>query len=166
MDSRITTFFDRLDNLTRGERATMKESVGRTMEEAKSKAITLFYRCLPESVPSYLDDRYFAAGCLYCACNCKRGEVTFPGAICRARENGTLSKSGLHRVETLISLSWDEDGYMSTKLSRLLLMLQKDNPVSLNFPQLLSDLCWWNRDDKAVQYRWAREIYTKENDET
>ena len=74
-----------------------------------------------------------------------------------------MSASTGHRVENLLDTTWDADGYMLTKLARLVkLVKQKSGDVAVDFPDFLEDLLRWNYDSQPVQRKWARTIFASD----
>ena len=74
-----------------------------------------------------------------------------------------LSESTGHRAEVLLDTAWDEDGYMLTKLTRLVkLIRQKSDGEPVDFEVLLEDLIGWNSEKQYVQRKWARAIFTND----
>ena len=74
-----------------------------------------------------------------------------------------LSKSTAHRVETLLDTKWDADGFMLTKLTRLIkLIRQKSDRAAVDFAALLDDLIRWNYDSQTVQRKWARAVFVQD----
>ena len=95
-------------------------------------------------------------------CRTEEGEP-LQEVIARLIKRGELSDSTRHRVATLLDMKWDADGYMLTKLSRLVkLVKQKSGSVPVCFTDLLDDLIWWNSDSQSVQRKWARAVFSNE----
>ena len=61
-----SSFFQRLDTLPRGERASLKREAGTMLSQADGQAMRVFFQCLPFSIPQWQEERAFAAACLYC----------------------------------------------------------------------------------------------------
>ena len=158
-------FIKRLAKLGSGERAALKRSVGTMLSEADTKALAAFYRCYP---PTKDEDCWFAVACLCCfwGKNLEDGEAV-ETIIVHLLERKEISKSMLHRVEILLDTEWDEDGFMLTKLTRLIQVIrQKSDGVNIDFAVLGRDLCEWKKkDSNKVQRRWAREIYKVNTEE-
>lgn len=157
-------FFSRLNSLGTGERAALRREAGVMIRQADSPAITAFYRCLPPSVAQQ-EDRWFAVACLRClwATGDDDGRP-LEQVIADLVLSGELSESTRHRVELLLDTEWDVDGYMLTKLARLLkLVCQKSDRTIIDFPALLDDLLGWNSDRQYVQRKWAKAIFSNDN---
>ena len=72
-----------------------------------------------------------------------------------------LSDSVKHRVELLIDSRWDEDGYLLSKLTRLIkLIKQRTDRTGIDCGSLLNDLVYWNSPSQNVQRKWARCIFS------
>jgi CRISPR type I-E-associated protein CasB/Cse2 len=70
-----------------------------------------------------------------------------------------------HRLESLLDLSWDEDGYLLTKLTRLVKVVKSKN-YAVDCASLLGDLLYWNGEKQTVQLKWARALYMKPEEKT
>ena len=155
-------FFDRLNRLGNGERAALRREAGTMLQAADGKALTAFYRCLPPTVDRRQETKWFAVSCLRCLWDAGEAEGTpFEQVIAALIKSGELSDSTTHRVEVLLDTDWDADGYMLTKLSRLVkLIRQKSDRQYVDFAALLDDLIYWNSDTQTVQRKWARAIFS------
>ena len=154
-------FFGRLNSLGNGERAALRRETGVRLQEADSAALAAFYRCLPSTVSRYDEDKWFAIACFRCLWDAGTDDgEPFEKIVAKLIRQGELSDSTRHRVETLLDTQWDADGYMLTKLSRLIkLVKQKSVNANVQFSELLRDLIYWNSDSQYVQRKWAREIF-------
>ena len=56
-----SSFFQRLDTLPRGERASLKREAGTMLSQADGQAMRVFFQCLPFSIPQWQEERAFAA---------------------------------------------------------------------------------------------------------
>lgn len=164
MKEEYRSFLLRLKTLGNGDWAALKRSAGILLADADGKAITAFYRCLPCGVPQWQEDRWFAAACLRCLWDAEAdGGEAFESIVGRMLREQTLSDSTMHRVEVLLDTAWDDDGYMLTKLARLVkLVRQKSERLPVDFAALLEDLVYWNGENQSVQRKWARSIFTNE----
>lgn len=160
MDNQIKAFMKRLDELSTGDRVALKRSAGVMLNETDGKAIAAFYRALPGSVP-YKEDRWFAAACLKCMWDPAQTEgspvETVLAGLLRGEE---LSDSMAHRIEALLDTDWDEDGFLLTKLCRMMKLIRGKTAAQIDFAALLEDLLYWNNDNQSVQRKWAHTIFT------
>lgn len=158
-------FFDRLNRLNKGERAALRREVGNMLQEADGTALTAFYRCLPPAVDTWQEEKWFAVACLRCLWDADEAEgAPLEQIIAELFRSDELSASTAHRVEILLDTKWDRDGYMLTKLSRLVkLVWQKSERRRIDFSGLLDDLIYWNSDTQSVQRKWARAIFSGNN---
>ena len=126
MKDEYHSFLLRLANLGNGDRAALKRAVGIMLADADGKAVAAFYRCLPYGTPQWQEERWFAVACLRCLwdANMEGGEP-FERIVGRMIREGELSDSTGHRVEALLDTTWDEDGYMLTKLARLVKQIRQ-----------------------------------------
>ena len=65
-----------------------------------------------------------------------------------------------HRVEGLLDTQWDQDGYMLTKLCRMMKLIRQKTSEEIDFADLLEDLIYWNNENQSVQRKWARAIFS------
>lgn len=158
-------FFSRLNNLGNGERAALRREAGIRLQDADSAALTAFYRCLPFAVDTYQEGKWFAVACLRCLWEAGEAEgQPLEQIVAALIQSGELSASAAHRVEILLDTSWDSDGYMLSKLSRLVkLVRQKSDRKRIDFSALLDDLIRWNSEAQTVQRKWARAIFSGNN---
>ena len=63
-------------------------------------------------------------------------------------------------MEVLLDLPWDEDGFLLTKLSRMV-QLAKSKGYAVDCQKLLEDLLYWNGEKQTIQRKWARALYIK-----
>ena len=155
-------FWERLSKLNTGDRAALKRAAGMMLGEADGKAMTVFYRCLPAETPRWQEDRWFAVACLRCLWepDADEGE-RLEKIIAQMIQDEKLSSSTQHRIEVLLDTVWDEDGYLLTKLARLVkLIRQKSNQTPVNCTKLLKDLIYWNAENQSVQRKWAQAIFS------
>lgn len=164
MKEEYHSFLLRLKMLGNGERAALKRSAGVMLAEADGKAVSVFYRCLPCGIPQWQEERWFAVACLRCLWDAEAdGGEEFEKLIGRMIAEEVLSDSTKHRIEVLLDTAWDEDGYMLTKLARLIkLIRQKSDRLPIDFAALLEDLVYWNAENQSVQRKWARSIFTND----
>lgn len=155
-------FFSVINGLTTGDRAALRREAGSMLRQANGRAITVFYACLPESVDRWQDDKWFAIACLRCLWDPDTEDGTpLEEIIGEQLKKENFSDSLKHRVAVLLDTKWDSDGYLLTKLSRLLKMIrQKTDRKTLDFSALLDDLLHWNDERQSVQRKWARAIFT------
>lgn len=161
MDNQMKAFIERLNSSGTGDHVALKRSAGIMLNEADGKAIAALYRCLPGSVPYWQEDRWFAVACMKCMWEPTEAEgepVEQILADLLAREE--LSGSMAHRIEALLDTQWDEDGFLLTKLCRLMKLIRQKTTAQIDFAALLQDLIFWNQDNQSVQRKWAHTIFT------
>lgn len=162
-DDGIKTYFGALDALPPGERTALKRDAGNLLEKADGRAIRVFYKCMPYSVPQWQEGRWFAAGCLHCLWSTDTTErISIRQTLYRLGTDPDVSESTAHRLESLLDLKWDIDGYMLTKLSRLARLI-KSKGLAIDCADLLRDLIGWNSDSQSVQRKWAKAMYAAPN---
>lgn len=162
-DETIRTYFDALDALPPGDRTALKREAGNMLEKADGRAIRVFYKCMPYSVPQWQEGRWFAAGCLHCLWSTDTTErISIRQTLYRLGTDPDVSESTAHRLESLLDLKWDIDGYMLTKLSRLARLI-KSKGLAIDCADLLRDLIGWNSDSQSVQRKGAKAMYAAPN---
>ena len=143
----------------KGLRAALKRNAGLRLCDADRHAMTAFYRIYGGGLVSIdKEDLCFLAVCVSCLWkpeDWKRGTPLVEGAkkFLDPESRETFGK----RLQALMDLPWDEDGYLAGKLCRLLKFCRAKGMV-VNGKDLLKDLLWWNEDDRRVQRKWAREF--------
>ena len=158
------SFMERVDALSTGDRAALKRSAGVMLSEADGKAIAAFYHCVTPVVPQWQEDRWFAAACMKCLWDPQEGAgEPVENVLGKLFHSSELSDSVQHRVSGLLDTQWDQDGYMLTKLCRLMKMLRQKTTQELAFADLLEDLIYWNNENQSVQRKWARAIFSDVN---
>ncbi len=159
--SSYESFLKRVDALSTGNRVALKRSVGVMLSEADGKAIAAFYRCVTPAIPQWQEDRWFAAACIKCLWDPTEGSgEPVENILAKLLRSAELSGSIEHRVEGLLDTAWEQDGYMLTKLCRLMKMLRQKTSSELDFAGLLKDLIYWNNENQSVQRKWAHAIFS------
>ena len=155
------SFFQQLDTLPRGERASLKREVGTMLTQADGHAMRTFYQCLPFSVPLWQEERAFAAACLHCLWDAEENHrQPLEQIFYQLGRDKEMSESTGHRLEAVLDLQWDEDGFLLTKLARLI-RFAKSKGYAVDCRYLLEDLFYWNGEKQSVQRKWARALYTR-----
>ena len=153
--------FTRLNRLGTGERAALKRQAGILLKNADGKAIAAFYKCLPAVVDGRAEGKWFATACLRCMwAPGEESDTPLERILSQLIAREQLSDSVRHRVETLIDTPWDGDGYLLTKLSRLVKLVRQKSEETPDFGSLLTDLEGWNGETQWVQRKWARAIFS------
>ena len=161
----ITSYLQRVDHLSNGDRTALKREAGTMLPQADGRTVRAFYQCLPSQVKPWQEDRYFAAGCLHCLWETDAARQPMEQIFFQLGRDSELSESMAHRLESLLDLSWDEDGYLLTKLTRLVKVVKSKN-YAVDCASLLGDLLCWNGEKQTVQLKWARSLYTKPEENT
>lgn len=157
--------FDRLDRLHKGDRAALRREAGIMLSQADGKSVRVFYQCLPGGVPAWQEDRWFAAACFHCLWEPEeKNRQPLEKIFYQMGKDEQLSGSLSHRLESLLDQSWDEDGYLLAKLSRLM-KLVKSRGTPVDCGSLLGDLLCWNGEKQTVQRKWAKALYLKPDDD-
>jgi CRISPR system Cascade subunit CasB len=154
LETRITTFCERLAELDAGGRARLKRSAGRTLAQS-GDALGLFYRLLPPGVPAYQEEDYFLVATLYPLA--EAGDTGNLGNALRMARSEYNERGLERRLETLLDAEESQFPFRLRQAVRLLF----SNRVPVSWPQLLRDLLNWNRADRRVQKAWARSFFAE-----
>ncbi|MCH4207392.1 MAG: type I-E CRISPR-associated protein Cse2/CasB [Solobacterium sp.] len=150
----------KVSELTKADRATLRRCVGRTLAESP-KAISLFYSLVPNGLPKWKEERFFAVLCIAALWDDDRRGTPFE--LCMKRMKDTFPTMD-NRMKSILSVRWsDEDGFLCGKLGSLARMMKSGNSLKPDAEQLYTDLVYWNSENQSVQKNWARKYYTSEN---
>ncbi|SEH22687.1 type I-E CRISPR-associated protein Cse2/CasB [Selenomonas sp. KH1T6] len=140
----------------KGLRSVLKRAAGKTMPAAGGAAMAAFYK-LPPS-PSW-EQACFTVVCLMCLWEVedwKKGKnLALAAKNCLPADR---RESFGKKLETLMDLSIDEDGYFQSKLYRVIKLI-KNKGALVDASQLLYDLVRWESDSRFIQKRWVKEFY-------
>ncbi len=157
-------FLDRVKKFAQednGYRASLRRSAGALLQEADGKAIVNFYKAYPGV--HYYEDHYFFAACVQCLWNVEDLAKAVP--IENAVRNMDQSSKDVveKRMQALLDLTWEKDGYLASKLLRLIKFCKSKGAV-VDCKSLLPDLIKWNYESRVVQKKWIREFYNNSYD--
>jgi CRISPR type I-E-associated protein CasB/Cse2 len=150
----------------KGRRAALKRAAGKNMAAAGGNALTAFYQL--RGIPNFSmqEEKCFAVVCMMCLWDASvwgKGEPLIEGA---RRKVPSENREGFEkRLQALLDLSWDEDGYFLAKLIRLVKFC-KSKDIVVEPASLLADLLGWEHDSHFVQKRWVKDFYHFESKET
>nr|WP_295946266.1 type I-E CRISPR-associated protein Cse2/CasB [uncultured Agathobaculum sp.] len=148
-------FFTKLNSLPSGDRAALKRAAGSMLFEADGQAMSAFFRCLPYGIKPHTENQWFATGCFYCMWEPGSQGTPLENILCRMKNESDSMRS---RVAALLDQRWEEDGYLLTKLCRIIKMARQKG-YCVDCAALLDDLLYWNSDSQMVQRKWARTMY-------
>lgn len=162
------TFMNRVMRLDNGDRAALKHSAGKMLNEAGAKAFTAFYKAYPETgLREQEENILFFAACLQCMWKPEElsAKRRLEEEFLRYQAENTDSQLYVSRMKGLLSAKWTEDGYLAGKLLRIV-KIAKSKGCVVDCASLAEDLLSWNRNDKTVQKKWLRAIYNSEISES
>jgi CRISPR system Cascade subunit CasB len=149
----IGDFVERLAQLAPGDRARLKRDAGKTM--AESHSIGLAYRILPYGLGARREEIYFLLATVYPLAD-GGGAGNLGDALRLARDPKPDKNKGLdRRVEILLDADVTQLPFRLRQTVRLL----KSRRVKVNWEMLLADLLAWERPDRPIQKRWARQYF-------
>lgn len=154
-------FWKNIDDLRTGDRVALKRSAGIMLREADGKAIVAFFKCHPGVQEQ--EEKWFAVACFKTMYDPSNEQGKPLENILRTME---MSDSMMHRIEALLDTPWDRDGYLLTKLARMVKLVKQKTNQLIDFDSLLQDLIYWNSDSQSVQRKWARTIFGPIEQET
>ena len=159
---------DRLGQLSNKERAALKREAGKCMANASSLALSVFFHTAPPELNRHQQECWFTAMTLACLWNVEETHVRDNMAVMLRKYAKKQETKGMdRRIRALLDTRWEDDGYLTGKLSRLARMLRNDNPhIMPNVDRLLDDLLHWNSASRYVQLRWAQHFYQTDISET
>lgn len=153
-DPIIMQFCDRLSRLDTGDRGRLKRCAGKTMTEARSEALALFFNALPYEVPGYQQGTYFLVASLFpFAESTSSGDL---GSALRRVKTSSNAKGLDRRVQILL----DSDETQLPHRLRQVIYLMQSTGVGVCWPQLLEDLLRWTHPNRYVQRHWAQSYFT------
>ena len=152
-------FLDRVKKLAQednGYRASLRRSAGALLNVADGKAVVNFYKAYPGE--PYYEEQYFLVACVQCLWSVEELGKAVP--IEKSARNMDDSSRGTFekRMEALLDLTWEKDGYLAGKILRLIKFCKSKGAV-IDCKALLSDLIKWNYESRVVQKKWVRELY-------
>lgn len=153
-----TEFLDRVKKLAEdnGYRASLRRSAGKLLNIADGKAVVNFYNAYPPT--EYYEDQCFFVACVQCFWEVKDLSKARPLAQTASHMDAESREVVKKRIESLLDLSWEQDGYFATKLLRLIKFCQSKGFV-IDCKTLLEDLVQWDYESRSVQKRWIRDFY-------
>ena len=150
----------------KGRRAALKRAAGKTMAAAGGNALTAFYQLRGIPKFSEWEEKCFAVVCMMCLWDENMWNQAEPLIEGVHRKVPADKREGFEkRLQALLDLSWDEDGYFLAKLIRLIKFC-KSRDVVVDPASLLADLLSWEHESHFVQKRWVKELYYFERKET
>lgn len=154
--SKPAEFIRRLEQLDTGDRARLKRSAGRTLNEA-SDVIGTFYRALPFGVHTSQEGIYFLVATLFpMAEGDAKGDLGYTLRQARTDRN---AKGLDRRVQALL----DADAAQLPFRLRQAVHFLKSCGKPVDWTRLLEDLLAWEHPDHYVQQRWARSYFSETN---
>jgi CRISPR system Cascade subunit CasB len=151
---RLATFIANLQRLDAGDRARLKRSAGRPLDEA-TQCLGLFYRLLPYGgVAPAQEPTYWLVAVLFPLTDATN-HGGFGDALRRARS--PRYRKGLdRRVEALLD---SDPAQLPHRLAQVVRFLHSQR-VPVNWRSLLEDLLQWERPNRFIQKKWARAYFS------
>lgn len=152
-DPRRATFIANLQRLDAGDRARLKRSAGRPLDEA-TQCLGLFYRLLPYGgVAPAQEPIYWLVAVLFPLADAT-SHGSFGDALRRARS--PRYRKGLdRRMEALLD---SDPAQLPHRLEQAVRFLHSQR-IPVNWRSLLEDLLQWEHPNHFVQKKWARAYF-------
>ena len=164
-DEKIVEFFSQAQKILMQDKSSciqLRRAAGKPMENASGASLAAFYRLPNVPQSSYVEEKYFAAVCFMCLWNPDEWQSGVPiveGA--KKKIAVEMQESFGKRLQMLMDLSWDSDGYFLAKLFRLVKFCKSKN-VIVDVSSLLYDLLFWDHPDRFIQKKWIKQFYHME----
>lgn len=157
-----------LSRLGAGERVALRRAAGSL--EFNAAAWRAFYIACP-NCKKRDEEFWFAAMCMECLWREEDKPDVRPMEECLQRyrkEDESVTDSMKHRMEVLLDMPWANDDFLLGKLYAVVRILKDKTNYKPDFHKLADDLRRWNYEDRAVQRRWLRTIFSDyvENNES
>lgn len=146
-------------HLTTGERSVLRRCAGEMMGQ-DMRAIEAFYKAVGYR-RNWNEKACFAALCMECLWRDEEEIRIRPmEEILRDMyQSKDATESLKTHLVSYLDAPWSEDGFLLSKLCRIVRMLYSANhQVRPDFQKLADDLTHWNDADRHVQRRWIRTI--------
>jgi len=167
-NKKFSEYFLAIDSLSKGQKAALKRSAGKTISEAKGEALSAFYTVYPRSESRFgQEERWFLAATLFAGNKTRMVQSVMERPWYDTDFGWTLRKipiksssNGVERRFTALLDNRDYNESLAYKL-RQLVALADSRQVPVNWPALLKDLLYWDHPERFVQKRWARNYYSE-----
>lgn len=156
----VNAFLDKVKAFSQnnaGYQASLRRSAGKLLRSSDGNAIVNFYKSYSSN--KFYEDKYFFVACIQCLWDVNDLARGVPLASCARYLDESGKSSFEKKITGLLDISWEEDGYLATKLFRVIKFCKSKNLV-VDTKSLLYDLLFWDSDKHFVQKKWIREFYS------
>ncbi len=167
-DNKYINYFLDIDNLSKGQKAALKRSVGKTIGESKGEAIVSFYQVFPKAESSFgQEEKWFLTATLYAGYKTRLNQEDMKKPWHETDLGWTLrgvstvkGSSGIEKRFTALLDCREYNESMAYKLRQLLTMADS-RQIPVNWPGFLNDLLYWEHPERFVQKKWARNYFNE-----
>ncbi len=161
--ARPRAFLKDVKQLDPGELAALRRASGETL--ADSRGVLWMYRLLQRHTRDEYDnfETYFFAACLLAldksalkASSFNETNVNLGASLAKLGQK--FSQEAIERRVGVLLDSRFDSGEMGFRMPQMVKMLTAAD-ISVHWPQLLSDLLFWDAPEKRVQKRWAARFF-------
>jgi CRISPR system Cascade subunit CasB len=149
-------FLEKLKKIDSGERASLKKSAGKRLDDANTKSITSFYKLIQNiNIKNYHENEYFILSTLY-SLKKDRNE-SLETSLGKALKNAKETESLDMRFNSLLD-SDKKSSEFARKLSNMIKYLDNKG-INIDWGELLEDILAFNHKNATIKKKWAREYY-------
>ena len=150
-------FLEKLRNLDSGQKASLKRSAGKKLDDANTKSITGFYKLIQNiKISPNSENDYFILASNYCLKKdrIESTDTNLGKALKKAKETDSLDM----RFNALLDTDKNSSGF-ARKLSNMIKYLDSKG-INLDWEKLLENILNFNHKLSIVKKEWAREYYS------
>lgn len=155
LEQKFVNQLHKLKETDKGAMAKLKRNAGNTLAESRG-VHAIFFRLLPHGVYRGNEPYYFLVATLFpLASPATKGSLG--NAMKMARKANKTGENGYNRrMEILLDSDVEQLPFRLRQIVKLL----KSAEIPINWAGLIKDLSNWNRTNRSVQEKWARDYYT------
>lgn len=174
-ERQVAEFIGKLAQLDDGDRARLKRNAGKSLAESRDVQLLFYSRVAPRGVAAWQEERYFLLATLYPLDKAQRRRDRRPTdqATAESPPGGAfdsfgksfrlarteLNKAGLDRRFARLLDADSED--LRFQLRQAVTRLTNEGKP-IDWAQLTRDVLRWDRPERTVQRRWARDYVAVE----
>lgn len=174
-ERQVAEFIGKLAQLDDGDRARLKRNAGKSLAESRDVQLLFYSRVAPRGVAAWQEERYFLLATLYPLDKAQRRRDRRPTdqATAESPPGGSfdsfgksfrlarteLNKAGLDRRFARLLDADSED--LRFQLRQAVTRLTNEGKP-IDWAQLTRDVLRWDRPERTVQRRWARDYVAVE----
>lgn len=160
-------FIRRLSELGKGDQVALKRALGETLNESSGKAQAAFFKVY---IGGNEESAFFAATAI-CFLGIEEDTAKGNGSVGEALRRYKVKEAmedstGLdNKLAAILDVQIGiQEEYFASKVSRIMRMLKQKDCIP-EYGQLVVDLTNWDKETRYVQRRWAKDYYSKREEE-